>query len=168
MIGDCRFYCIPIFDLQSPFFNRKTSAMKCKFLIPTQPVNPAYSQAAANAAAEAGVPYDVPQRLSFGPGLIVDDPQAWIHCCPGDMNKPPIAEPADDACRAKVAEWMTVNRPAGIAQIKAQLEQIDLLTNDDDKGRLLALGRAYGLIGNKGELQGVSPPSTPAFDPETN
>jgi hypothetical protein len=156
--------------------------MKCRFLVPTKPLNPAWSQKDFFAAQDAGVPYNVPRHLSFAAGYTVEDPNAWIHCCPGDMNSAPIAEPVDDECRAKVKEWMEIHRPAGIAQIKAQLEQIDLLTNDDDKGRLLALGRDYGLIGKAssgGRSETVPQPdvapaespetaTTAAFDPETN
>ena len=133
--------------------------MKCKFLASVFVLNPAWSQKAADAAADAGVSYDVPQQLEFGPGYTVEDPQAWIHCCPGDGNTPPIAEPADDACVKAVREWMEVKRPAGIAQIKAQLEQINLLTNEADKKRLLDLGRSYGLIGTKNNTPAASPKS---------
>lgn len=121
--------------------------MKCRFLKTVRILNPAWSQAAANAAADAGQVYDVSQTLAFGPGYITEDPQAWIHCCPGDMNTAPIAEPADEQCAAAVRQWMEKQRPAGIAQLKAQLDQIDLLQNPADKQRLLDLGRAYGLIG---------------------
>jgi hypothetical protein len=139
--------------------------MKCRFLIAIGILNPAWSQKAANAAADAGVPYDVPQQLEFGPGYVAEDPQAWIHCCPGDGNTPPIAEPADDECIKAVRDWMEVKRPAGIAQIKAQLEQIDLLTNAEDKKRLLELGRAYGLIGNSGGRAQTVP--QPAASPKS-
>lgn len=121
--------------------------MKCRFLIATKPLNHEWSQEAFDAARDAGTTYDVPRHLSFGPGYEKEDPLAWIHCCPGEMNAPAIAEPADDECRAKVKVWMEVNRPQGIATLKAQLDQIELITDERDKKHLLALGRAYGLIG---------------------
>lgn len=86
-------------------------------------------------------------------GYEFEDHQAWIHCCPGDLNAPPRAEPVDDECRAKVHEWMTVHRPAGIQVIKAQLEQIDLIKDPKDRERLLAMGKAYGLIGSDAKKQ---------------
>lgn len=125
--------------------------MRIRYLNPMRLLNPAWSQAAADRAADEGVAYDVPQFLEFKSGFEIDDPQAWIHCCPGDMNSAPIAEPVDDECRAEVKKWMEVYRPAGIAAIKAQLEQIDSLTNPQDRRRLMDLGRAYGLIGTKTE-----------------
>lgn len=120
--------------------------MKCRFLVAVRPQNPAWSQAAADAAADRGEEYVVPQRLEFGPGYTIEDPQAWIHCCPGDGNSPAIAEPVDDECREAVRKWMEVYRPAGIAQLKAQFEQIDLLKNPEDRRRLMDLARAYGLL----------------------
>jgi hypothetical protein len=164
--------CISIGNPYSSISNGKPSAMKCRFFAAILVVNPAWSQKAANDAADAGVPYTVPQQVEFGPGYVAEDPQAWIHCCPGDGNTPPIAEPADEECIKAVRDWMEVKRPAGIAQIKAQLEQIDLLTNKADKDRLLELGRAYGLIGSGsgGRSQTVPQPAvspkstTPAAD----
>jgi hypothetical protein len=142
--------------------------MKCRFLSAVRILNPAWSQAAANAATDAGTVYDVSQTLEFAPGYVVEDPQAWIHCCPGEMNAPPIAEPADEQCAAAVREWMEKQRPAGIAQLKAQLDQIDLLQNPADKQRLLDLGRAYGLIATKTPAAASPKRATPAATDSAN
>jgi len=120
--------------------------MKCSFLGPQTLINPLFDSRAAAAAKAKGVPYDVPRTIEVAAGYVVEDPQAWIHCCPGDLNSPPIAEPADEECLEAVRVWMEEKRPLAIAQIKAQVEQIELLTNADDKKRLLAMGKAYGLI----------------------
>lgn len=120
--------------------------MKCRLLSVTQVLNPLWSDAAQGAARDAGRPYDVPTFVEVGAGYIIDHPQAYFHCCPGDMNAPAIAEPVDDECREATRIWMEVNRPAGIAAIRAQYEQIDFITSEIDKTRLKALARAYGLI----------------------
>lgn len=125
--------------------------MKCRFLVDVKIMNPAWSQKDANAAADAKVPYNVPQQFEVSAGYQVEDPQAWIHCCPGDLNSAPIAEPADEECAAAVKEWMEVKRPAAIQQIKAQLDQIEFIKHPEDKQRLLAMGKAYGLIGASAE-----------------
>lgn len=123
--------------------------MKCRLIRPTMIFNPLWSEAEARKASAKGVPYEVPMEIEVGAGFELSDDQAWIHCCPGDMNAPPIAEPADDDCVEAVRVWMEVKRPAAIAAIKAQLDQIDKITNQEDKKRLLAMGKAYGLIGEK-------------------
>jgi hypothetical protein len=110
--------------------------------------NPAWSEADMHTARDAGKPYDIPPRIDVAAGYEVEDFQAWINCCPGDLNSAPLAEPADDECREAVRVWMEVKRPAAIAQIKAQLDQIDTIKNPIDRKRLLAMGEAYGLIGN--------------------
>ncbi len=123
--------------------------MKCRLLRPTMIFNPLWSEAESRKASEKGVPYEVPMEIEVAAGFELSDGQAWIHCCPGDLNAPPIAEPADDECVAAVRDWMENKRPAAIAAIKAQLDQIDKITNPEDKKRLLAMGKAYGLIGER-------------------
>lgn len=123
--------------------------MKCKLLRPTLVMNPVWSEAEAREASAKGVPYLVPAEVEVAAGYELSGDQAWIHCCPGDLNAPPIAEPSDAECVEAVRVWMEVKRPAAIAAIKAQLDQIDKVTNPDDKKRLLAMGKAYGLIGDK-------------------
>jgi len=114
-------------------------------------LNPLWSQADSDAAKRAGVHYFVPQEIEVAAGYVVDDPQAWMHCCPGEMNSAPIAESGDEECFAAVKLWMEEKRPAAIKLIAAQLDQIDSLKNPEDKRRLLAMGRAYGLIGKSKE-----------------
>lgn len=121
--------------------------MKCKFLNPLKVSNPAWSEKDRSDARDAGRKYDVPERVEVDAGYEVEDPQAWIHCCPGDLNSAPIAEPSDDECRDAVRVWMEEKRPAAIKAIAAQLEQIDQLKNPEDRARLLAMGQAYGLVG---------------------
>jgi hypothetical protein len=120
--------------------------MKCRFLNAVVVANPTFSHHAFEAARDAGTPYDVPRQVTVEAGFIIEDPQAWIHCCPGDSNADPIAEPVDDECREAVRVWMTEKRPAGIAAIKAQLDQIDLIQDEGHRNRLKQLGRAYGLL----------------------
>lgn len=123
--------------------------MKCKLLAATLIANPLWSQAALDKARSMRVPYTVPPEIEVSAGYVLTDPNAWVHCCPGDLNAPAIAEPADDECVAAVREWMEVKRPAAIAAIAAQLEQIDMITNAEDKKRLMAMGKAYGLLPSK-------------------
>lgn len=123
--------------------------MKCKLLAATLIANPLWSQAALDKARSMRVPYTVPPEIEVAAGYVLTDPNAWVHCCPGDLNAPPIAEPADEECVVAVREWMEVKRPVAIAAIAAQLEQIEMIKNPEDKKRLLAMGKAYGLLGRK-------------------
>lgn len=123
--------------------------MKCKFLNALAIMNPLWSQVDSEAARRAGKPYAIPQQIEVGAGYIAEDPQAWIHCCPGDLNSAPIAEPADEECVEAVRVWMEEKRPEAIKLIAAQLDQIDTLKDPEDKKRLLAMGKAYGLLGDK-------------------
>lgn len=120
--------------------------MKCRLLKPTMILNPAFSEADAVAAIERKETYEVPREVEVDAGYEIEDPRAWIHCCPGVLNSAPIAEPADAECTAKVKEFMEVQRPQAIAQIKAQLDQIESFKDPEHKKRLLALGKAYGLL----------------------
>ena len=122
-------------------------------------MNPLWSQRDSDAARRAGKTYDVPPQIEVGAGFMLDDPQAWIHCCPGELNSAPIAEPFDDECREAVRVWMEEKRPEAIKLIAAQLDQIDTLKNPEDKKRLLAMGKAYGLLGDKKKPK--AEPSTP-------
>jgi hypothetical protein len=130
--------------------------MRCRFLKPVKVLNPVFSERDKHRAEERGEKYDTPQWIEMSTGYEVNDPQAWIHCCPGEGNSAPIAEAVDDECKDAVRVWMEEKRPAAIAQIKAQIEQIDMIKHPKDRERLLALGRAYGLIGT-----GKSKPSSP-------
>ena len=120
--------------------------MKCKFLKPMRVTNPMWSDADASAAARAQMPYHVPQLIDVGAEFEVEDPQAWIHCCPGEFNAPAIATPADDECREAVRVWMEEKRPKQIALIKAQVEQISMIKETRDRQHLLAMAEAYGLL----------------------
>ena len=120
--------------------------MKCRFLSALSLVNPAWSEQAQNAVRDAGVPYSVPSQVQVGAGFEVEDPQAWMHCCPGSHNAPPIAEPADDECAEAVRVFMTQTRPLGICAIQAQLDQLDKLTNAEDREAVKNLARSYGLV----------------------
>jgi hypothetical protein len=135
--------------------------MKCKFLKPMQVVNPMWSDADASAAARAKIPYHVPQLIDVGAGFEVEDPQAWIHCCPGEFNAPAIAVAADDECREAVRVWMEEKRPKQIALIKAQVEQINMIKDPRDRQHLMAMAEAYGL------LPGRKAADVPAASPET-
>lgn len=131
--------------------------MKCRLLNAMRIMNPAWSEAAANEAKAKGEKYNIPFEIDVAAGFEISDPQAWIHCCPGDLNAPPIAEPADAECVEAVRVWMEEKRPAAIAAIKAQLDQIDKVTNPEDKKRLLAMGKAYGLLGDKKQAAPAAP-----------
>jgi hypothetical protein len=120
--------------------------MKCRLIAATLLLNAEYSRAAAQAAKDAGKPYDVPVQIEVEPGYVMDHPDVWIHCCPGDLNSDPIAEPVDDECREAVRVWMNEKRPAAIASIKAQLDQIDLIKDEGHRNRLKQLARAYGVL----------------------
>ena len=121
--------------------------MRIRFINAMLVTNPAWSEADMHAAQDRREKYAVPALIDVDPGYEIADPLAWIHCCPGDLNSAPIAQPVDDECREAVRVWMEEKRPAAIAAIKAQLEQIDMLTNREDRKRLLAMGEAYGLTG---------------------
>ena len=136
--------------------------MKARLLKETRLVNPLYSERDARLAMETGVPYDIPSTFEVSAGWVLDDPQAWIHCCPGDLNSPPIAEPVDAECREAVRVWMEEKRPLAIAQIKAQIDQIEFIKNPEDRDRLMAMGRAYGLIGPERTKKAGSKAETPA------
>jgi hypothetical protein len=136
--------------------------MKCRLLKDTRLVNPLYSERDARLAVETGVPYNIPSTFEVTAGWILDDPQAWIHCCPGDLNSPPIAEAVDDECREAVRVWMEEKRPLAIAQIKAQIDQIEFIKNPEDRARLLEMGRAYGLIGSEKPKKGNNKSEAPA------
>lgn len=135
--------------------------MKCRLLRDQILLNPMFSDRDRKLAEESGLPYEVPRTFEVGAGYVIEDPQAWIHCCPGDLNAPPIAEAADDECAEAVRVWMEEKRPAAIAQIKAQLDNIQFVKNPDDKERLLAMGRAYGLIGSDKPKKAAKPAATP-------
>jgi len=122
------------------------ATMKCKFLKPMRLVNPLWSDADAAAAGRAQLPYHVPRLIDVGAGFEVDDPQAWIHCCPGEFNSPAIATPSDDECREAVRVWMEEMRPKQIAVIKAQVEQINMIKDPRDKQHLQAMAEAYGRL----------------------
>ena len=68
--------------------------------------NPAYDAKHAASAEAAGGLYDVPHTITLPVGTELEDRHAWMHCVPGHRNQPPIAEPVDDAARAKVARWL--------------------------------------------------------------
>lgn len=121
--------------------------MKATLITPQKVLNPLWNQAEQLTATRAGKQYPVPQWIDVDAGYVLTGDDCWIHCCPGDTNAPPIAEPADAECAARVREFMAKQRPEGIAQIKQALENLSAYKNPDDKARLMQLGRAYGLIG---------------------
>lgn len=131
--------------------------MQAKTIVPVTIRNPLWNEEEYHAAKDAGREYSTTSTLEVDPGYVLDGPDAWIHCCPGDLNSPAIAEPLDDECREKVRVWMEVKRPAAIEQIRQNLKNIEHFKNPDDKARLLAMGRAYGLIGPEQPAAGKAP-----------
>jgi hypothetical protein len=131
--------------------------MRCALLASTRISNPLFNRAEFDRARQESRKYLVPEQIEVGAGFQLEGEDAWIHCCPGDFNADPIAEPVDDECREKVREWMEEKRPLAIAQIRAQLDQIDLITDPRDKQHLLAMARSYGLISDK-----AKPPAKPS------
>jgi hypothetical protein len=121
--------------------------MRAKFLAALLVGNPVFSQNERDEARRNGLSYSIPEQIEVEAGYEIEDPQVWVHCCPGDLNSAPIAVAVDDECKEAVRVWMEEKRPLAIAQIKAQLEQINMIKNAEDKDRLLAMGEAYGLIG---------------------
>lgn len=147
--------------------------MKCKFIKPMKLQNPMWSDADASAAARAKVPYHVPQQINVEAGFVIEDDQAWIHCCPGEFNAPAIAVPADDECIEAVRVWMEEKRPKQIALIKAQVEQIHMIKDPRDKQHLLAMAEAYGLLPGQKKVPAESPKAatgdeTTSDVPDTN
>ena len=120
--------------------------MKCRFLNALGVKNPVWSEQAQNAANDAGVRYSVPFEVQVAAGYEVEDPQAWMHCCPGSHNAPPIAEPADAECVEAVRLFMTQTRPLGIAAIQAQLDHLEKISNAEDREAVKNLARSYGLV----------------------
>lgn len=55
-------------------------------------------------------------------GTEIEDRMVWIHCLPGHLNSPAIAEPVDDECREKVAVEMG-KRKAALADIQRAVRQ---------------------------------------------
>lgn len=123
--------------------------MRATLLVESQIRNPVWNEAAAKAASDSGREYDVPALVSVAPGFVLEGDDCWIHCCPGDMNAQPIAEPACDACREAVRVWMETRRPAAIESIRNALANLSSFKNPQDRDRLTAMGRAYGLIGGE-------------------
>lgn len=121
--------------------------MKATLITVQQVRNPLWNETEAAQARLTNQKYPHSDLIEVGPGYVLDDPDCWIHCCPGELNAPPIAEPADDECREAVRYWMEQKRPVAIQQIRVALANIEHIRNPDDKKRLLAMGRAYGLIG---------------------
>jgi len=76
-------------------------------------------------------------------GHLMDDPHCWIHCVPGYMNAPPIAEPVDDECRARVARWMET-RSAKLDGLRAMVRNKDNATPAQAK-QLEKLAEAYDI-----------------------
>jgi hypothetical protein len=136
--------------------------MRCRFIVPVKVLNPQWSENDFHAARDRGEKYTIPQWLDTDPGYEIEGPDAWLHCCPGEMNSAPRAEAVDDECKEAVRVWMEDKRPGQILLIKAQLEQIDKITNPQDKARLLEMGKAYGLIGGEKKKAGKTeaPPAT--------
>lgn len=118
--------------------------MKARTIVETEGPNPEFSHAAYHAACAAGTVYPVPHTLRYPPGRELDDRQAWILCIPGHANAKPVAEPADDECRAKVERWMTQRR-ARLGVLAAAVAAADAghITDQTAKGHVEALADAY-------------------------
>lgn len=121
--------------------------MQARTLIALKVLNPLWSESDLRMAERAKQKYEVPQQLEVDAGYILTGSDCWIHCCPGDLNAAPIAEAVDDECREAVRIWMEEKRPAAIEQIRQALKNLDSYKNREDRERLMAMGRAYGLIG---------------------
>ena len=75
--------------------------MKAQRLQEAESVNPLFDKQASRLARVRGEKYDEPEFLTHAVGEIVDDKNAWRLC----MGEKPMAVPADDECRAKVATF---------------------------------------------------------------
>ena len=116
--------------------------MKCKLIVDVQGLNPSFDPVAMQAAHAAGEIYEEPHTITIPAGTEIDDPQCHLLCRPGHMNAPPVAEPIDEACKQKVAEYYA-RRPAALAQIRAMLKH----PPKDKKARahLMQLAQAYNV-----------------------
>lgn len=133
--------------------------MQCKLLRPGRTPNPAFDRAEMINARRAGKQYDEPRDIELPAGTVIDDPQAWMHCCPGVENSEPIAEPVDDECRDRVRHFMQEVRPGRLKQLK-MLAGLPRKSFKSDKQYewIQHLARTYGLV--DGEPSPVSPANT--------
>ena len=76
--------------------------MKAKRITAAQSVNPLFDATASRLARKRGLSYEEPGFLNHEIGEIVDDPHAWRLCT---FDKP-VAVPADDECKSKVASFL--------------------------------------------------------------
>lgn len=133
--------------------------MKCKFLKPVQIANPLFSvdefekQQRLNAGKPAGDRTEYPHSPSIDveEGYELEHPQAWMHCCPGLMNAQPIAEPADEECKAKTLGWLQETRPQKLAQLKQMYEQRHKFKDATVRESIEQQAVAYGIVGSAGD-----------------
>lgn len=134
--------------------------MRCRTLVPVKIRNPLWNESAAAAARQSGAAYVEPSTLDVDAGYELSGPDCWIHCCPGDLNAPPIAEPLDDECREAVRVWMQDRRPRALEEIKNALQSLHAIKDPEHRKRLQAMGVAYGLLPGAPE-EGATPPKPP-------
>ena len=119
--------------------------MKATRLVPGKVLNPAYDAKAHRKAIQSNEAYDQTKEIEVDADYVYDHPDCWVLCCPGFMNSTPTCEPADDECRAKVAEWMTEKRPAQLRNIQNQLDNLKAVKDPDHRKHITRLAAAYGL-----------------------
>lgn len=90
-------------------------------------------------------------------GTEITHPDAWRLCLRGMRNAPPIAEPADDVTRQRVADHINENAPRKAAVLQSLQNQINALANNaklglkfDESGQPLrdASGEIVGRLSN--------------------
>lgn len=118
--------------------------MKARRIRETRRLNHEYSDAAKREAEAGGNVYTVPRYIDNPVGEIVEGPLVWSLCCPGHANAPPVCEPADEACQAKVDHWMQVERPRAIAAIREMAKPENLAKmNKKAQKEIAELATAY-------------------------
>lgn len=120
--------------------------MKSIFIREGRAVNPLFSNKEKSRAKREGKPYDVDPYITIPVGYEQEGPHCWTHCCPGYKGEPPLCKPADDECRERVKNWMEVERPKRLEQIRQMLRPSNLQKlKPKERKQVEELAEAYGL-----------------------
>lgn len=132
--------------------------MKCRLLVDCEGPNPEFSAEAKIKAEARGEIYPHHHTRVIPAGTIIDNPQAHYLCRPGYRNAPAKAEPADEACQQKLAQYMA-SRDVRLRQLKAVVDQ------HVGTGNPLPNAAAQKHIETLAEDYGLTPTPAEATDP---
>ncbi|TWT57254.1 hypothetical protein KOR42_06120 [Thalassoglobus neptunius] len=140
--------------------------MKARYIREAKAINPLYDVREHRRAKAEGRDYDVDQLITIPIGFEEEGPQCWAHCCPGYKGEPPVCEPADDECRARVQKWMEVERPMQLDRIRQAAHPANLKKmKPKEQQHILDLCRVYGLEMPSASDPVVTPKPEPRPEP---